>query len=133
MTTTDLITFFTYLLALQKCPHSSDYTIHGLWIDYNKGGYPEFCRNIKYDENILSPLKSQLDTYWKSCYGSHTNSDLWKHEWQKHGTCFNPDITLYDYFNNTLKLYSKYKTKFNQKCHGKRECFIYLDYFEIIN
>ena len=119
--TKDLIKYFTYILALQKCSHSSDYTIHGLWVDYTRGGYPEFCRNIPFDEKTIEPLRSQLDTFWPSCYNG-PNKGLWKHEWLKHGTCFNPNITLYDYFNSTLELYHKYKHKCDNQ--HKRDCLI---------
>jgi ribonuclease T2 len=120
MLITSLIEYYTYFLAVQKCHENSNYTIHGLWIDYNKGGYPEFCDLTKFDINELNNIRVELDKYWISCYDN--NEKLWEHEWQKHGTCFNTNMSLFFYFNKTLELY---KTKIDKvNLCDKKECLI---------
>ncbi len=127
MQITSLIPYFTYYLALQKCHHNSNYTLHGLWIDYSKGGYPQFCNNTAFDPNELLPIYKNLNRYWGSCYGS--NEGLWEHEWKKHGTCFSPAFSLKEYFNKTLHLYFKTNT---HNCQHK-DCLIAIDSIDIYN
>ncbi|CAD6891192.1 unnamed protein product [Tilletia controversa] len=73
-------------------------TVHGIWPDYCSGRYPQYCtadsgipeftgpeiRAIvgKYDAELLK----YMDTYWTSY--NNDPSDLWSHEFNKHGTCF---------------------------------------------
>lgn len=120
--TKSIIKYFTYLLALQKCCKECDYTIHGLWIDYTRGGYPQFCNKEPYNESVIQPLKPSLDKYWESCWGD--NSDLWEHEWKKHGTCFYPAVSVPRYFNVTLELYHKLKHKCEK--NTEKDCYIML-------
>lgn len=123
-----LIPFFTYYLALQKCTKFSNYTIHGLWIDYTTGGYPQFCNYSSFNYTELSPLLPELQSVWKGCIGN--SKKLWEHEWKKHATCIpnNGDyyVTVYDYFETTLNLYYTHYPDFSDLCH-KRECLIKVD------
>jgi ribonuclease I len=122
----DLINYFTYYLALFKCNKNSEYTIHGLWIDYSRGGYPEFCNSDKFDIELLDPLRKNLDKYWGGCFGN--SIDLWEHEWKKHGTCFYPRIEFTEYFNKTLNLFL---TVDKSKCKDK-DCMILINYDQIL-
>lgn len=122
---TDLIHYFTYYLALQKCHNNSPYTIHGLWIDYARGGYPEFCKKTTFNETVLYPIQNSLHKNWPGCYGK--SNDLWKHEWLKHGTCFYPYLDLFKYFNTTLHLFSIIDSS---HCKNK-DCLIPIDYDQI--
>ena len=45
----------------------------------------------------------KLQKYWYST--EEKNEDFWKHEWEKHGSCVFVNITEFNYFNITLKLY----------------------------
>ena len=47
-----------------------------------------------------------MTTYWNSCYN---NNDFWKHEWDKHGSCFylKTGMNEVQYFNIALKLYKE--------------------------
>ena len=90
-----------YVLAVQKwC--TKNYQIHGLWPQYSPNIYPSYCMNTQYfppkDE-----LKYQMNKYWSSC----NNTDLWEHEWIKHGTCIlkENDISEFNYFNLTISLF----------------------------
>jgi ribonuclease I len=116
-----LIPYFTYLLALQKCSKFNNYTIHGLWIDYTSGGYPQFCNHTTFNYKELKPLLPKLNIAWKGCLGD--SRKLWEHEWKKHATCIPHNITVYDYFSTTLRLYDTYSSRFSELCH-QRECLI---------
>lgn len=69
------------------------FTIHGLWPNKCKGGYEQFCNpswKIKDAREILqsfdeNELLKKMEQYWKDLSG--TDSDLWLHEFNKHGTC----------------------------------------------
>jgi hypothetical protein len=66
---------------------SAEFILHGLWINYANGGYPQNCApNNKFSSNNLqSTLVSQMNCEWVSYTGS--NTDFWSYEWDKHGTC----------------------------------------------
>ena len=98
---------FIDVLALQKCNHTSNYTIHGLWKE-NK----QFCKNDSFNVDLIEPLIPVLNTIWYTCYDSnlgkyyYSNVDFWKHEYNKHGSCFK-HLNEYQYFNKTIELYNK--------------------------
>ncbi|KAI8013653.1 Ribonuclease 2 [Camellia lanceoleosa] len=92
-----------------------EFTIHGLWPDYNDGTWPSCCTRSNFDIKEISTLLSALETYWPSlscslastCHGG--KGLFWAHEWEKHGTCSFPVIRdEYDYFLTTLNVYFKY-------------------------
>ena len=58
-----------------------------------------------------------MDQDWPDCFGSHAET-FWEHEWQKHGTCFDPALTVVGYFEKALDLFDK-KVKMNG---GPLEC-----------
>ena len=106
-----------YTLSVQKwC--TSEYQIHGLWPQYTAETYPSYCSNTKYQEPN-EKLKYKMDKYWSSC----NNSDLWEHEWLKHGTCTNNTESYY--FNQTIELFLDNLNLINN-CHQdecKLACF----------
>ena len=106
-----------YLLAVQKwC--SNDYKIHGLWPQFNHSSYPSYCEKVKYVEP-KGDLLAQLNQDWSSC---GDDSQLWKHEWQKHGSCVEQQQELGEngYFNLALKLFNE---NLNRLSHCKnRDC-----------
>ncbi|PSR94985.1 Ribonuclease [Actinidia chinensis var. chinensis] len=82
----------------------TEFTIHGLWPDYNDGTWPACCTHSEFDMGKVSPLLDGLNKYWPSlsCGSSSTC-----HE--KHGTCSFPVIRdEYEYFLTTLNVYFKY-------------------------
>lgn len=123
-----LLTKFVYLLAVQKCSKERPYTIHGLWVDYINGGYPEFCHKAEFSKEPLMEILPDLKMNWPSCYGG-SDEGLWKHEFLKHATCMEKNLTEFDYFNKTLELFHKRKADgtFEKKCHNKHECKIEID------
>ncbi|KMZ60433.1 ribonuclease 2 [Zostera marina] len=94
-----------------------EFTIHGLWANYDDGTWPSCCGSTKTDFEInqVLPLMGEILKYWPSfscsstslCHGK--NGLFWAHEWEKHGTCMFPEIKdEYTYFSTTLDLYAKY-------------------------
>ncbi|KAI3961026.1 hypothetical protein MKX01_014358 [Papaver californicum] len=93
----------------------TEFTIHGLWPDYNDGTWPACCTQTRFDEKLISSLRKDLDKYWPSlsCGKPSTCSGgrgvFWAHEWEKHGTCSSPVVhDEYQYFTTTLSVYFKY-------------------------
>ncbi|XP_077229049.1 ribonuclease 2-like [Tasmannia lanceolata] len=93
----------------------TEFTIHGLWPDYNDGTWPSCCSRSYFDIKKITSLIGMLERYWPSlsCSSSsvcHGGKGLfWAHEWEKHGTCSFPVIKdEYSYFSTVLNLYFKY-------------------------
>ena len=100
------ITNYNYYILETQDWCSKDYKIHGLWPQYNQSDYPTYCENVSYIEPS-GELLNNMNKYWDSC---ENNSNLWKHEWEKHGSCVKKQINYKenDYFNFTLSLFNKY-------------------------
>ena len=80
-------------------------TIHGLWPEYSDGGYPSYCTDEAFSEEaVVGELGiCQMETLWvnvKTEAFEEGYTELWEHEWSKHGTCSGMDQTTY--FNETL-------------------------------
>lgn len=106
-----------YTLALQRCPGSHAWTVHGLWprgVQHCEGSPP-------FDVSALSALP-QLSTQWPSCSRQVTAAAFWQHEWQKHGTCFGSSLA--HYFELTLRLLGQH----SHACHGftSKDCWLCL-------
>lgn len=93
----------------------TEFTIHGLWPDYNDGSWPACCTRSNFDEKLISTLHDDLEKYWPSlscgspstCHGG--KGSFWAHEWEKHGTCSFPVIRdEYNYFLTGLSVYFKH-------------------------
>ena len=51
----------------------------------------------------MASIEDELDEYWPSFGGADT--DFWKHEWEKHGTCAGPFIEgELAFFKETLQM-----------------------------
>lgn len=108
-----------YELALQKwC--SNNYMIHGLWPQINTTDYPVYCEGVDYISPI-DDLLYNMENYWKEC-----DSDLWKHEWEKHGSCIKKqnNISEYNFFNKTLELFFSIENDANSKCNNQKDCIV---------
>ncbi|KAJ4849358.1 Ribonuclease 2 [Turnera subulata] len=103
----------------------TEFTIHGLWPDYNDGTWPACCYRSDFDQKEISTLLDALEKYWPSlscgssstCHG--TKGSFWAHEvimkcrlylmLKKHGTCSSPVVRdEYNYFLTALNVYFKY-------------------------
>ncbi|KAF9669692.1 hypothetical protein SADUNF_Sadunf14G0133700 [Salix dunnii] len=64
----------------------TEFTIHGLWPDYNDGTWPACCYRSDFNEKEISTLHDALEKYWPSlscgsistCHG--TKGSFWAHE-----------------------------------------------------
>ncbi|KAK3031827.1 hypothetical protein RJ639_035964 [Escallonia herrerae] len=75
----------------------SEFTIHGLWPDYNDGTWPACCTRSSFDVKEIATLRQALEKYWPSL------------SCEKHGTCSSPVVRdEYSYFLTTLNVYFKY-------------------------
>ncbi|EOA37035.1 hypothetical protein CARUB_v10010110mg [Capsella rubella] len=86
---------------------SPDFMIHGLWPQFNNGTWPAFCDQTNlFDISKISDLVSKMERKWTEwgvwvCPSNETN--LWEHEWNKHGTCVQSVFDQHSYFNTNLK------------------------------
>lgn len=83
------------------------WTIHGIWPTKFHTIGPSFCNNsAKFDIGQIEPIQNQLEVYWLNIESGTPLQALWKHEWQKHGTCA-AQLTALDnenkYFGQGLK------------------------------
>eukprot|EP00931_Biecheleriopsis_adriatica_P107127 TRINITY_DN81461_c0_g1_i1.p1 TRINITY_DN81461_c0_g1~~TRINITY_DN81461_c0_g1_i1.p1 ORF type:complete len:151 (+),score=28.93 TRINITY_DN81461_c0_g1_i1:60-512(+) len=99
-----------YELKMQKCEGHTQYTMHGLWAEWDNG-----CHGPAYDKDAISSIRSKMEEVWPSCFG-HSNDDFWSHEWEKHGTC--SGMGQAEFFQKALDLYDEYVSQ----CGDTEEC-----------
>ena len=124
-----------YFLALQKCRNSKVWSIHGLFVNFadKSRDYPEYCRDVKFDIDLLDPIREELNEKWISCKEYHkSNEYLYKHEFLKHSSCTEHPMKQLDYFNITLKLFDEEKSKGFHHCKGNK-CMIEIDHNRLHN
>ncbi|KAK3162724.1 hypothetical protein QOZ80_1BG0092980 [Eleusine coracana subsp. coracana] len=62
------------------------FTIHGLWPQYNNGGWPSCCRPTTFNINKILMLMPILEKYWPSLYCGSSSTcfggrgPFWAHE-----------------------------------------------------
>ena len=100
------------------CAHfcRNDFTIHGLWPDYNDGSYPSFCTKTKFNPSKVDDLLPELKAEWPT-YAAKGGDAFWKHEYEKHGTCSTatfPDE--HQYFAGVLDLNQQYNLLVSPSC-----------------
>lgn len=85
----------------------AQFGIHGLWPNYNDGGYPSKCGGDAFNPNVLSDVLADMNREWGSlaCPSSDSES-FWDHEWTTHGTC--SGFSQHAYFKAALNLYNQY-------------------------
>lgn len=49
--------------------HAEDFTIHGLWPNYDHGAPPEDCPGPAFSPTAISDLESELNKNWPSLTG----------------------------------------------------------------
>ncbi|KAL0327170.1 UNVERIFIED_CONTAM: Extracellular ribonuclease LE [Sesamum angustifolium] len=88
---------------------TANFTIHGLWPNYNNGSYPSNCnKNSPYDGTKVSDLFSRLEVSWATLACPKNNgTKFWSHEWEKHGTCSESALDQHSYFEATLNIKDK--------------------------
>ncbi|AAD39309.1 Very similar to ribonucleases [Arabidopsis thaliana] len=80
---------------------ASDFIIHGLWPQFNNGTWPAFCDQT----NLFDISKKWTEWGVWACPSNETN--LWEHEWNKHGTCVQSIFDQHSYFRTNLKFKHK--------------------------
>lgn len=72
--------------ALPKTKNA--WTIHGIWpTQYHTIG-PLFCNETwKFDMKAISSIENDMEEKWTNIEKNTPLDGLWKHEWEKHGTC----------------------------------------------
>ncbi|KAL6953243.1 ribonuclease T2 [Sarracenia purpurea var. burkii] len=118
--------FDFFYFVQQSGKPSEDFSIHGLWPNYNDGTYPSNCdRANSFDENEISDLTSRLEEDWPTlACPSGDGLKFWEHEWDKHGTCSENALDQHSYFQKALDL--KYKANLLQALNTAG---MYFDYF----
>ena len=96
-------TRFYYLSLIKET--NNTFSIHGLWPQNSKTDYPTFCKKVKFSIKELEPIIDELNKFWYSKFSK--NTEFWKHEYMKHGSCMFCSMTEYEYFDKTLYLYNK--------------------------
>lgn len=72
------------------------FVLHGLWPQYQQGGWPADCSTEAADESLIRPMLSIMPS-----------SQLVAHEWQKHGTC--SGLSPKDYFEEATEAFESVK------------------------
>lgn len=65
------------------------WTVHGIWPTRNgtKDG-PFYCnKSMPFDKGQIEALLPKLNEFWTNVEKETPEDGLWKHEWEKHGTC----------------------------------------------
>ncbi|XP_027347581.1 ribonuclease 1-like [Abrus precatorius] len=96
---------------------ASNFSIHGLWPNFNNGSFPFDCDIAQnpFNQSKIEDLIPRVQTSWPSlsCAGSKKTDDnstisdntrFWKHEWDKHGTCSESILDQHAYFEASLNL-----------------------------
>lgn len=94
---------FYYLSLLRE--GDDKYTIHGLWPQYDAHNYPTYCKRVTFSYNALMPIMERLHKFWAS--DREKDSEFWKHEWYKHGSCVFTPMSELDYFTTALDLFDE--------------------------
>jgi len=70
-------------------PTHNQWTVHGIWPNNKDGSLgPFFCNSTWiFDPNGVKSIRPELLQEWPNIHGNDTEDSLWKHEWEKHGTC----------------------------------------------
>lgn len=76
--------------------------------DTGKGSLgPFFCNHTsKFNPDGVTEIRPALIRLWPNIHGQDTEDSLWKHEWDKHGTCAALDSQLSSehlYFNQGIQ------------------------------
>lgn len=70
------------------------FVLHGLWPQYEKGGWPEDCSAAKLDAKVVDSMLPIMPS-----------PQLVRHEWEKHGTC--SGVGPEDYFQEASEAFHR--------------------------
>ncbi|XP_006827258.2 ribonuclease 1 [Amborella trichopoda] len=88
---------------------AANFSIHGLWPNYNDGSYPSNCDpDSQFQPSEVSDLIGRMRKDWPTLACPSGNGvKFWTHEWVKHGTCSESVLDQHQYFESALKLKGK--------------------------
>ncbi|MQL79548.1 hypothetical protein Taro_011993 [Colocasia esculenta] len=88
---------------------AADFSIHGLWPNYNDGSYPSNCDpDSPFDASKIKDLIGRMQAEWPTlACPSGDGLTFWEHEWEKHGTCSESVLDQHHYFQTALDLKDK--------------------------
>jgi len=110
-----------YRFQMQKCKYNNEFTIHGLWPEWD-----QYCHGENFDLHKIGDVQDRLSDEWPSCVGHHGNSWLWSHEWKRHGTC--SGMEQHEFFRKALDLHNEYKDKcWHSSNVGSNVCYFCFD------
>jgi ribonuclease T2 len=72
------------------------FVLHGLWPQYERGGWPENCSTEAADEGLVNSMLTIMPS-----------PKLVAHEWEKHGTC--SGLSPQDYFEEATEAFNSVK------------------------
>ena len=76
--------------------------LHGLWPQRG-----EYCESVAYVP-VDGELRDDMMRYWSiPCESPEHTTDLWEHEWSKHGTCSGMNET--SYFSKAMDLFQTHR------------------------
>ncbi|KAF5479166.1 hypothetical protein F2P56_000015 [Juglans regia] len=100
------------LCNIKSClkPARPAFSIHGLWPSTYSTKTPSNCTATvsKFAPQKISDLKDRLDMEWPSLL-QESNYELWKEEWESHGSCSQAMLPQHAFFETALRLKEKYK------------------------
>ena len=71
-----------------RCAAEPVWTVHGIWPTRWGQIAPNYCDpHLKYNHSALSPIMEKMEQFWPDVEIRGVPDSLWKHEWEKHGTC----------------------------------------------
>ncbi|XP_046359119.2 ribonuclease Oy-like [Haliotis rufescens] len=74
-----------------KCNHVPNqvktWTVHGLWPNFDDEEVMSCNNSWHFNWDMVKSLEKQLNASWPNMLDKTRYRWLWKHEWQKHGTC----------------------------------------------
>ncbi|KAL8044033.1 hypothetical protein ABFS82_08G021200 [Erythranthe guttata] len=80
-----------------KTPVPQNFTVHGLWPTDKTGKTLVYCNKSGSISSALSKYEKQLANAWPSLRRDLANRELWQYQWEKHGTCVLPKMTVLQY------------------------------------
>jgi len=66
----------------------------------------KYCSYEPLNADVVVRNNPTIHNVWYNSLPQKTDEDFWKHEWEKHGTCFGSQIS---YFQRTIALFNQYK------------------------
>jgi len=92
---------------------ANPWTVHGLWPSRTGDEGPQSCQSgdRKFNSDSISSIEDSLQQKWPNILPAQGEDSLWKHEWEKHGSCAEalPELgNELKYFQKTIDLHDQF-------------------------